>query len=221
MKKFLASVLVFLVAFMTAGCFSFSLGGFTYDDDGYEEYSVFKAEDHDFSGVTKVNIEWISGETEIRQGDFAVSDSATKGEFFPSYYKLSGNQLWVKFAKNGTSYSYLNDKSKALSITLPATFAEIELKVVSANYDVDLILMDKLNVDAVSGEGNVRITTLGSADINTVSGNVTMKVSTVNLTSLSFHSVSANVELNADILKKPNVKFESVSGNLTLKNYLV
>ncbi len=216
MKKILISLLTLTVIFFTASCFSFTITGeFSYDDDGYVEYSVFTESEKDLSAIKKVNIEWISGKTEIKSGQFSFTDEAIRGEFFPSYYKISDDELFIKYAKNGTTNAYLNGKDKKLSVAIPSSVEVVELTLVSADYDISLPLLNSLLVTGVSGEGNISVGALKSGQVSTVSGNTTANLSTVSLEEFYIASISGNGEIGVDLLKKATVDFSSLSGKLT------
>ena len=217
MKKTLSLLLSCLLALVCfTGCFFVenitTLGNYFYDADGYEEYSVFSAKASSLTGITKVHVDWISGNVEITEGDaFAVSDTS-EGDFFPSYYKVEDGELFVRFAENGTPNSAL--KSKRLSLTVTSDVTDIKLETVSAEQSVSVTSLFDLSSDTVSGTGNFVVQKLTKGNFKSVSANFTLSTSSFSLAELKFYTVSGNATLNTDTFKKADVSFNSVSGKL-------
>ena len=229
MKKILSAVLCVLLVIVLCSC-TIRIGGlnigisgintigkYTYDDP--EKYTQMPEEGKTVSpdqGITELELEWISGSVTIVSGDtFTITESEEKGEYFPMYYRIDGGKASLKYAKSGTENEYLSGKAKNITITVPGSVREIELELVSADYQIELRELDELSVDCVSGNGNISLGRIKSIEVDEVSGNTVVTIGSSDLLEeIDIDQVSGNTTITLDGERGYDLRFDGVSGKV-------
>ncbi len=187
------------------------------DDVAAMEYSG--EGDHYVSpqGVSRIEVDWVSGEVYIEVGDaeeicFFESSTAALDENTRLNYTVKDGQLSIKFSKKS-----LNNfrETKQLTMLIPQSLAESleELEVDTTSADVTIIGVDggKLSLGTTSGECYVE-GSYGSVEADTTSGNVTLIGS---IREVEFDSVSGELYFEGE---DPLYRLEAdtTSGDVTL-----
>ena len=97
-----------------------------------------------------------------------------------------------------------------LEVTIPQR-ASLEVESVSANIDVQQMAGRQLEAASVSGAIIITASSPGEADVESVSGDITLRITSNNV---DVESVSGDVNLQGGL--NGSVSIESVSGNLTM-----
>ena len=171
------------------------------------------------AGIDAVQIDWISGEVVVKIGEtekIVFSEAGTGlTEKTALRYDVQGSTLDIHYCDD-QKFLNVNLTAKQLTVTLPAALAEnlreISVETVSADVTIDdpAFRMEKLDFETVSGNLNAMIDFAGTAELETVSGNLR-----VNGAIRKFEA-----ESNSGILSVTGgtneFKAESVSGDVLL-----
>lgn len=240
MKKLFVFLLSVIVCGMLVGCqfdgMIFNITEYTYlNSENYIEYSEFVERYGSETTFKTINVDWIAGDINIREGNsFDIAEYCEKEDYPPMYALLDGDELTVKYCKSGTQYMDLNNFSKTLEITV-LTVENVKVNVISSDYSIELSDINGVEVDAVSGDGNVTLNNVktakfdlvsGSIDLlasecekvkmNTVSGCITVSLSSVK--EVDFDTTSGVVDLTVESsLALSKIDFDSISGDFTAK----
>ncbi len=172
----------------------------------------------DASGVTKLEIDWISGGVTIEptDGELSFREDYTGEEKYQMYWKISGDTLRIDdFAPNVTANLFnLNLPSKQLTVYLPRSVME-KVKIVTTSASVELQGFEtrKLDVETVSGRVSGVVTRADEADIETVSGQIELTLGQCGKLDVSSTSGSVQAVCYAGLQE---ADLESVSGKLDL-----
>lgn len=190
----------------------------------------------DFSGVSKLEIEWTSGGVSIEptDGELSFSEDYTGKENYQMSWRIKGDTLYISdFASNVLGGVFLSLPSKQLTVYLPsALLEELEITTTSAPVELSGVETRKLDVETVSGRVSGVVTRADEADIETVSGGVDvafgqcgkLDVSTTSgrvqaacyagLWEADLESVSGALDLTLPMGSSYNLEWETVSGSL-------
>ena len=208
-KKITAVMLVLLSMLTLTSCI---FGKYTYNSGGsYNEYTERTVITED---VKNIDISWVSGKVHILKGaELAIEERGGKGDYLPLYYKVDDGTLFIKYAKNGTDSQYLADNTKEVLITVPGDLESLHVDAVAADYDIDIGSVNEIDINSVSGKGNVVTELCADADIESVSGFVKMAVRhSHDLESLTIKTTSADAELYFDGIRSFKTVFNSNTG---------
>ena len=197
-------------------------------------YSIFA------EGINGIQIDWVSDNVVIKIGEteqIAFSETgADLTEETALRYDVQGSTLLIHYCEDQT-FLNVNLPGKQLTVILPATLAanlqSLSVETVSADITIDdpLFRMEKLYVETVSGNLNAVIDSAGTAELGTVSGNLSVSGA---INEVDAESVSGNCSVNGEINKfdaesssgdvlldcrsgaPGDLDIETVSGNVTL-----
>ena len=216
-KAFIIISALLALLLCLAGCnFNFSVGvNYTYDSAGYEKNEENTEKTFDGT-VQKVDMDWVSGKIVFVKGDkFSIREKATKGEYFPLYYKLEAGTLYIKWAENGTSSTAFKNREKEITVTVTEEFGAILLNNVSASFDIDVYSADVMDINNVSGNGEIKAGTVKSFKYDGVSGD--MKLTAEVSGKVDINTVSGKVTLNQNAAANNSYKLNTVSGDIEIK----
>ena len=198
------------VILLCGGC-RFSVRYGTYKNAGKYAAGSFeyKAED-----VNSAEINWVSGDIEIRQSGSDVLSVTEKDRDLPEakklHWLLDGDRLIIQYCRSG--YVGRLPKGKTLTVEVPDG---IDLTVNSVSGDVKAEggqTYSSVLIDTVSGDASVELAACDEMDFNTVSGKVTIDADKCD--GMDISTVSGKIELLSLPEQGASVKFSSVSGNL-------
>lgn len=237
MKKRLKSILICLLIILLALAVlairnGVSINGFfnLYPGGSYQSGDAAVSAD----GIRKIEIEWISGNVEIREGDgpdivFSETCDQELSEKDRLHYRVDGSALIITPHGSGFTFSL---PSKDLTVTLPKGYEADRLKIgtVSADTVVSGIRIGELEVSGTSGNLNAAVTVrdlkvetvsggttvtaegIRKADVETVSGNVDLIFSD-SPSEIKLHSVSGDAEITLPAATEFTLKMDTVSGD--------
>ncbi len=168
--------------------------------------------------ITKIDVDWLAGDVRIICGDGLETEIAEEAnrallEGEEMRWSVDGGTLRIRFAQ-AEPRNYPN-LQKRLTVLVPRgnLLESLRAEAVSANIWVDA---DAANIRISAVSGNVRIgeATVGTAKINTVSGEIDFE-STWIAESFSCKTVSGNLRIA--VKSAPLGKMRSTSGSCTLK----
>ena len=199
-----------LAALLLGGCKVGSLVRYR-NADKYETGNFkYKASD-----VSKVEINWISGDIEVRQGRGSTLSAEESGgslkESQKLRWRLDGDRLVLQYCKSGYR-GRIPSKAKRLTIEVPE---EADLLINSVSGDIeadDGKELGKLDIKTVSGDARLRIDRCGRTEINTVSGDFDLAFEETD--GFSINSVSGDVSLSSLPKDGAEITFKKVSGDL-------
>lgn len=170
----------------------------------------------DASLIKHIDIDWIVGNVFVD-----VSDS-NEIKFFESYssditddlrmhYNISGNTLYIKFAKSTKSLLF-NGSKKNLYIHVPkdAVLDSYECNMVSSSTTIKALNADTIHIDSVSG--TIDCYNLNSKYIifDSTSGNIYSK----NITTNEFTIESTSGKITIENIKSNSLNIDTTSGNI-------
>lgn len=170
------------------------------------------------SGVSKLEIDWISGGVTIEptDGELSFSEDYMGEEKYQMSWKITGDTLKISdFSSSVTaSLFHVNLPSKRLTVYLPLTMMEkVKITTTSASVELSGIETEKLEVETVSGRVSGVAMRADEADIETVSGQIDLAIGYC--VELDASSTSGSVQAVCyEGLKKADL--DSVSGKLDL-----
>lgn len=202
---------------------SISLGGISFGinsdaeymaDDSYErgEGSVKAAE------VTSLDIAWIAGEVKfvLTDGDTIVIRESSDQRLEENEivrWKLENGRLSIRYATKSKVFG--NMPEKRLTIEIPAIDWQIgyaNILTVSANVELPTLNARDLDFDSVSGGLNVSSFVGETVDIDTVSGEVTLRNAVVS-GQVSLSAVSGGLDYTGTA---GSIETDAVSGDVKL-----
>ncbi len=156
-----------------------------------------EAESGEFSAdISKLDIDWASGNICIRPGDtdrILISETGASDNSGHMVYKVSGDTLHIRFSKTRFFFGFHIITDKDLTITVPRTW-----------------LCDKLNVDTASAALEVTDLTINTLDVDTASGGVRLENCSVG--KVEFDSASGDLSFSGTLTE---LKCDTASGNCT------
>ena len=215
MKKIFAITVIFaLLALCLTSC---NFGINRYDFDNHPKY--VKGGGTLNEQITALDIEWLSGQVEIKyhtedsvvffeSGDFKASDDTQM------YHYFDGTTLHVRFYRQGMHIGATPNKT--LTVFLPQSlklnYTDVEL--VSASLYVEELSSASMDIETVSGDVTLDGVRVDSLDASVVSGD--FKASFLgDISELDVEAVSGDVHL--DFESAPNdMDLETVSGDVTI-----
>lgn len=190
-----------------------STGGNTVEPAGSQQQTALG----DFSGVTKLEIEWISGSVSIEpaDGELSFTEDGTGEDKYQMSWRIIGDTLYISdFSSSVKSGLFLSLPSKQLTVYLPsAMLEELEITTTSADVALSGIEARKLDVETVSGRVSGVVTRADEADIETVSGQIDVAFGQCGKLDVSTNSGSVQAVCYAGLRE---ADLESVSGKLDL-----
>lgn len=222
--RYLIYSLILLLSLCLVGCnFDFDLSScnpddikviseFTYkESEKYNEYEDVVTIDEK---VDKIEISWVSGEIEILKGEvFSINEECLNGQYYPLYWNLEDGTIDIKYVKNGTSNSLLNDLKKKLVVTSPIDLDKIKYSGVSASISIELDQVTTTDIDNVSGEINIKFKTSDNIDIDDVSGKINLEIEEAG--DIDIDSVSG--ESNLILTKAESIDVNTISGDVLVE----
>lgn len=185
-------------------------GSYTIAYGNEDQYSV-GAGSIPAEGISRVEIYWQAGSVTVEQGEgeaITFTESETEEEKYELRYLVEGDQLTIRFAKDGI---YRSLPSKDLTITLPGALGDLVVDTVSASVEIPALPIQGISLDTVSG----KCTVAGDPTVlewESVSGELTFTGSAMEIQgdsvsgSAAFHLTETPSRFTCD----------SVSGDVTL-----
>lgn len=172
-------------------------------------------------GIDTLKIDWVNGEVNVQAGEtdqIIFSESgADLTEKTALQYVVKDHALHIQYSKDGiTTLGWGEELQKKLTLTVPQSLAEklaeLRIEVVSANVQFDgaAFRMDQLDIETVSGNLNAVIDSAGTAELGTVSGNLSVSGA---INEVDAESTSGNISVSGAINR---FEAESVSGDVLL-----
>lgn len=167
------------------------------------------------SGVTKLEINWLSGVVRIEEydGELSFRDSyAGEDERYCMRWRVGGNTLYIdEYVEN---VSLGNPPTKNLTVSLPrACMDEIKVNAASAEVVIDGAQTKKLSVSSVSGDVGGRLARADEVDLDTISGDVVLTIGRCG--EFDAETTSGEVEF-ACFENLQSVDLSAVSGSATV-----
>lgn len=129
-------------------------GSYTIAYGNADQYSV-GAGSIPAEGISRVEIYWQAGTVTVAQGEGEVitfTESETEEEKYELRYLVEGDQLTIRFAKDGI---YRSLPSKDLTLTLPGVLGDLVVDTVSASVEIPALPIQGISLDTVSGKCTV------------------------------------------------------------------
>ena len=129
-------------------------GSYTIAYGNEDQYSV-GAGSIPAEGISRVEIYWQAGTVTVAQGEgeaITLSESETEEEKYQLRYLVEGDQLTIRFAKDGI---YRSLPSKDLTLTLPGALGDLAVDTVSASVEIPALPIQGISLDTVSGKCTV------------------------------------------------------------------
>ncbi len=197
MKKVISFVCVLLMLVTFSSC-NVSFGDFVFYADA-EKYSVGNVSLEN-GEIKRVEINWVGGKIDISVSEDGTFSASEENENLDSeermHYFLDRGTLIIQYCESGYNSDWLNSSHKELTIALPE------------GIDLDI---DNISSDIVFSTDIV----FEDVDINTVSGNVSIK----KLTADSFDFESVSGEIFADEINAERLDGENVFGDINIESF--
>lgn len=129
-------------------------GSYTIAYGNEDQYSV-GAGSIPAEGISRVEIYWQAGTVTVAQGEgetITLTESETAEEKYELRYLVEGDQLTIRFAKDGI---YRSLPSKDLTLTLPGALGDLAVDTVSASVEIPALPIQGISLDTVSGNCTV------------------------------------------------------------------
>ena len=129
-------------------------GSYTIAYGNEDQYSV-GAGSIPAEGISRVEIYWQAGTVTVAQGEgetITLTESETAEEKYELRYLVEGDQLTIRFAKDGI---YRSLPSKDLTLTLPGALGDLAVDTVSASVEIPALPIQGISLDTVSGKCTV------------------------------------------------------------------
>lgn len=129
-------------------------GSYTIAYGNEDQYSV-GAGSIPAEGISRVEIYWQAGTVTVAQGEgeaITFTESETEEEKYELRYLVEGDQLTIRFAKDGI---YRSLPSKDLTLTLPGVLGDLVVDTVSASVEIPALPIQGISLDTVSGKCTV------------------------------------------------------------------
>lgn len=129
-------------------------GSYTIAYGNEDQYSV-GAGSIPAEGISRVEIYWQAGTVTVAQGEgetITLTESETAEEKYELRYLVEGDQLTIRFAKDGI---YRSLPSKDLTLTLPGALGDLVVDTVSASVEIPALPIQGISLDTVSGNCTV------------------------------------------------------------------
>ena len=129
-------------------------GSYTIAYGNEDQYSV-GAGSIPAEGISRVEIYWQAGSVTVAQGEgeaITLTESETEEEKYELRYLVEGDQLTIRFAKDGI---YRSLPSKDLTLTLPGALGDLAVDTVSASVEIPALPIQGISLDTVSGKCTV------------------------------------------------------------------
>lgn len=129
-------------------------GSYTIAYGNEDQYSV-GAGSIPAEGISRVEIYWQAGTVTVAQGEgetITLTESETAEEKYELRYLVEGDQLTIRFAKDGI---YRSLPSKDLTLTLPGALGDLAVDTVSASVEIPALPIQGISLDTISGNCTV------------------------------------------------------------------
>ena len=129
-------------------------GSYTIAYGNEDQYSV-GAGSIPAEGISRVEIYWQAGTVTVAQGEgeaITLTESEAEEEKYELRYLVEGDQLTIRFAKDGI---YRSLPSKDLTLTLPGALGDLAVDTVSASVEIPALPIQGISLDTVSGKCTV------------------------------------------------------------------
>lgn len=129
-------------------------GSYTIAYGNADQYSV-GAGSIPAEGISRVEIYWQAGTVTVAQGEgeaITFTESEAEEEKYELHYLVEGDQLTIRFAKDGI---YRSLPSKDLTLTLPGVLGDLVVDTVSASVEIPALPIQGISLDTVSGNCTV------------------------------------------------------------------
>ena len=173
---------------------------------------------HISDAVKDIEINWVAGKVNIvtYDGDDIVlseESNRTISEKNKMRWQLDGKTLRVQYAQSGLFR--VNNISKDLTVKLPKSLSldDVDITVVSASVDAEILDADKLKIVTVSGAVTVDGERINEVKADAVSGSMLLRFERAP-EKIDAESVSGNVKIVLPEDAGFKAEFDSVSGSM-------
>ena len=176
--------------------------------------SSFQAEKTD--SVRSIQIDWFSGQIDIRPGDLntvTVSETAPSKPEYTMYCRQNGNKLEISACRDAILSTNGNLK-KDLTVLIPRDFKldTLEIDAASASVNVTDLQIEEVNVNTASGVSQFENCTVEDLDLDTASGDLSYQGM---LNNLEVDAASAKITVVAENVPD-SIDVDTASGDLKL-----
>lgn len=226
----LAAVMVAVLAGGSMQGFSINLGLFGYSYANADEYRVgdFSV---DASTIRNIDVDWLAGSVTIQTYDgneIKVSEDSGLDDAEMLRYRISGDELSIKFCKSGRVRAK-SGKDLVLLVPKNANLHDVDVSLVASDLEVSGGLsVDNFSAESVSGNIDISGMASDEIDLETISGHIAVSDSVADEVKIS--STSGRVEfcgeanevsadtvsgaISIDAVNAPSeIKIDTVSGN--------
>lgn len=199
-----------------SGDWMFGIAGVTYKNS--ELYNVGGGTVTDELLGIKVN--WTNGEINIESYDgenTVISETEVEGEENKLRWRVENGILKIEQMASGMRFGFKKTPKKALTVKIPSDTAESLKSVITDSVSAEINIIgvsasDKIKIDTVSGDADLKNTKAGKLDINTVSGNLRADGE---ISELESDSVSGDITVSSAVPPK-KLDCDSTSGDIRL-----
>lgn len=182
--------------------------------DNAEEYSIgsFK---YDSMNISKVVIDWISGEVNVKQMSDNILNVTENSEPLKEeqkvHYLVKDNTLFIRYCKSGYM-GVINRQYKKLYVELPKDI-DLDCSITSANLTAEDLFLNSLTLSSISGMSKFNNVTTNHLKYNATSGGLNGN-SIISMNEAKFESISGNI--NFSKMKSESFYSNTTSGNLSI-----
>ena len=199
-----------------SGDWAFGIAGVTYKNS--ELYNVGGGTVTDELLGIKVN--WTNGEINIESYDgenTVISETEVEGEENKLRWRVENGILKIEQMASGMRFGFKKTPKKALTVKIPSDTAENLKSVITDSVSAEINIIgvsasDKIKIDTVSGDADLKNIKAGKLDINTVSGNLRADGE---ISELESDSVSGDITVSSAVPPK-KLDCDSTSGDIRL-----
>ncbi len=199
-----------------SGDWAFGIAGVTYKNS--ELYNVGGGTVTDELQGIKVN--WTNGEINIESYDgenTVISETEVEGEENKLRWRVENGILKIEQMAAGMRFGFKKTPKKALTVKIPSDTAENLKSVITDSVSAEINIIgvsasDKIKIDTVSGDADLKNIKAGKLDINTVSGNLRADGE---ISELESDSVSGDITVSSAVPPK-KLDCDSTSGDIRL-----
>lgn len=167
-----------------------------------------------------IKVNWTNGEINIESYDgenTVISETEVEGEENKLRWRVENGILKIEQMASGMRFGFKKTPKKALTVKIPSDTAENLRSVITDTVSAEINIIgvsasDKIKIDTVSGDADLKNIKAGKLDINTVSGNLRADGE---ISELESDSVSGDITVSSAVpLKK--LDCDSTSGDIRL-----
>lgn len=167
-----------------------------------------------------IKVNWTNGEINIESYDgenTVISETEVEGEENKLRWRVENGILKIEQMASGMRFGFRKTPKKALTVKIPSDTAENLRSVITDTVSAEINIIgvsasDKIKIDTVSGDADLKNIKAGKLDINTVSGNLRADGE---VSELESDSVSGDITVSSAVPPK-KLDCDSTSGDIRL-----